>query len=430
VSPDVLGGRYRLEQQLSSTQMADVWLGHDAVLERRVVVKLLAPAADRLRFEREARAVAALTHPNIVQLYDYGEEGERPYMVLEHMPGGTLADRLREGEQLPDEQTRAIATDVAAGLAHAHRHGVVHRDLKPGNVLFDGEGRAKVADFGIARVQGIDTLTEAGTVLGTAAYMSPEQVAGEQATPESDVYAFGLLLYRMLTGRLPFESENALELAAMQRDVPAPPIRSIRPDVPADLAALATAALAKDRTARPPDGAALLAAVEPPELPGTAVTEVSDAPTRLMAAPPPPAPPPAAAARRLWPRVLIGAVVLLAAGIAAAVLVFGSPSSTPAVTGSTPATSTHPPTTQTTAPTATTSPTATQTTAPTTTTRPAPTTSHTTTSAPPPPTTRPTTRPTTTTATTTAPPPPTTTPTTTAATTTEPPPAAGTTTAP
>lgn len=425
MSSDVLGGRYRLEQQLSATQMADVWRGHDAVLERPVVVKRLAPAADRQRFEREARAVAALTHPNIVQLYDYGEEGGRPYMVLEYVPGGTLADRLREGEQLPDEQTRAIATDVAAGLAHAHRNGVVHRDLKPGNVLFDGEGRAKVADFGIARVQGIDTLTEAGTVLGTAAYMSPEQVAGEQAAPESDVYAFGVLLYRMLTGRLPFESENALELAAMQRDVPAPPIRSIRPDVPADLAALTTAALAKDRSARPPDGAALVAAVEPPELPGTAVTEISDAPTRLMPVPPPPAPP--AAARRLWPRLGIAAVVLLAAGIAAAVLLLGSPSSTPAVTESTPATPTHPPTTaQTGAATtaATTSPATTTTSPTTTTTRPAPTTSPTTTHAPP------TTQPPPTSPTTTAPPETTTAPATTAATTTEPPPAAGTTTAP
>jgi serine/threonine-protein kinase len=418
MSSDVLAGRYRLEQRLSSTQMAEVWLAHDPVLERRVVVKLLAPEADRQRFEREARAVAALAHPNIVQLYDYGNEGGRPYMVLEHAPRGNLADRLRDGEHLPDAQTRAIAAGIAAGLAHAHAHGVVHRDLKPGNVLFDAEDRAKIADFGIARVHGVDTLTEDGTILGTAAYMSPEQVVGEPARPASDVYGFGILLYRMLTGRLPFEAENALDLAAMQRDVEAPAVRSIRPDAPADLAALATAALAKRPSARPPDGAALLAALEPPELPGAAVTDASDAPTRLMRAP--------VASKRLWPRLVIGGVVLLVAGIVAAVVVFGSPSS-PAV--STTHTSTGPqgPTTHT-GP-ATTSPgrtTATSTTTPATT-RTSPSTSHAATTTPPP-STRPTSTAATTTpttATTTTPTLTTTTPTTTAA-----PPAAGTTTGP
>jgi eukaryotic-like serine/threonine-protein kinase len=414
----VLGSRYRLERQLSSTQMAEVWLAHDPVLERRVVVKLLAPEADRQRFEREARAVAALAHPNIVQLYDYGNEGGRPYMVLEYVPGGTLTDRLLDGEHLPDAQTRAIATGIAAGLAQAHTQGVVHRDLKPGNVLFDAEDRAKIADFGIARVHGIDTLTEDGTILGTAAYMSPEQVAGEPTTAASDVYAFGILLYRMLTGRLPFDAENALDLAAMQRDVEARPVRSIRPDAPADLAALATAALAKRPSARPPDGAALLSALEPPEVPGTAVTEASDAPTRLMTAP---------VARRVWPRLVIAGVVLVAAGIAVAVLAFGSPSSTPAVTTPPASTGQHPSTTH--AGTATTAPgpsTATSTTAPTTT-QTTPSTSHTTTSAPPPPATS--TRPPPTSATTTTPT-LTTTTSTTAPTTTTAPSTAGATTGP
>jgi eukaryotic-like serine/threonine-protein kinase len=415
----VLGRRYRLDRQLSSTQMAEVWLAHDPVLERRVVVKLLAPEADRQRFDREARAVAALAHPNIVQLYDYGNEGGRPYMVLEYVPGGTLADRLPDGEHLPDAQTRAIATAIAAGLAQAHARGVVHRDLKPGNVLFDAEDRAKIADFGIARVHGIDTLTEDGTILGTAAYMSPEQVAGEPTTAASDVYAFGILLYRMLTGRLPFEAENALDLAAMQRDVDALPVRSIRPDAPADLAAVATAALAKRPSARPPDGAALLSTLEPPEVPGTAVTDASDAPTRLITAP--------VAARRLWPRLVIAGVVLAAAGIAVAVLLFDSPSSTPAVTTTLPSTGQHSPTTH--AGTATTAPgpsTATSTTAPTTT-RTSPSTSHTTTASPPPPATS--TRPPTTSATTTTPT-RTTTTSTTMPTTTTAPSTAGTTTGP
>src|ERR671934_1478881 len=145
---DVVAGRYRLRRRLSTTAMADVRLAHDSVLEREVVVKLLAADADRPRFEREARAAAALAHPNIVQLFDYGEEEGRPYMVLEYLPGGTLAERLPEGAALQEDETRSVATDVAAGLAHAHEHGVIHRDLKPGNVLFDAEGRAKGTDFG------------------------------------------------------------------------------------------------------------------------------------------------------------------------------------------------------------------------------------------------------------------------------------------
>jgi serine/threonine-protein kinase len=379
MAPNVLDGRYHLEQQLSATLMAEVWLAHDTVLERRVVVKLLAAEADRQRFEREARAVAALTHPNIVQLYDYGEEHGRPYMVLEYMTGGTLSERLPVSAPLPDAQTRAIATDIASGLAHAHLSGVIHRDLKPGNVLFDSEERATIADFGIARVQGVDTLTEDGTVLGTAAYMSPEQVAGEPATAASDVYAFGILLYRMLTGRLPFESENALQLAEMQRDAEAPPLRAIRPDVRADLAVLATAALAKDRSARPADGAALLAALEAPEPPGAAAGDASDAPTRLLRPP--------VAARRRWPPFVIGGIVLAAAGVAAAVLLFSTQSSpSPAVTATPPPSDSRPSTTHAQTATTSTNPsTSTSTTSPATSTQRTSTMPQTTTSAPPPP---------------------------------------------
>ena len=262
MTPDTVAGRYRLEQRLSTTVMADVWLADDSVFERRVVVKLLAADADRSRFEREARAAAALAHPNIVQLFDYGEERGRPYMLLEYFPGGTLADRLPEGKPLPDVETRRVAAQVAAGLAHAHLHGVVHRDLKTGNVLFDSEDRAKVADFGIARIHGTDTITDTGTVLGTAAYMAPEQVVGGGVTPAADVYAFGVLLYRMLSGRFPFESEHPMELARMHRDLDPPPLRSVRGDAPGNLGALAMAALAKDPGARPADGASLLAELE------------------------------------------------------------------------------------------------------------------------------------------------------------------------
>src|SRR5881392_4449660 len=226
--------------------MSEVWVADDTELGRRVALKLLAPDADAARFEREAHAVAALSHPNICRLYDYGVAAGRPFMVLEYLAGGTLEDRLVPGEPWADEEAGRIAGELAAGLAHAHDRGLVHRDLKPANVLFDEEDRAKIADFGIARLGGAGTLTEAGTVLGTASYISPEQAAGSTAGPASDVYSFGVILFRMLTGRLPFVSTNAMELVRMHRDDAPPPVSSFRSDAPARLESLAAAALAKD----------------------------------------------------------------------------------------------------------------------------------------------------------------------------------------
>jgi eukaryotic-like serine/threonine-protein kinase len=167
--------------------MSEVWQATDLDLDRRVAVKLLATDADPARFDREARAAAGLAHANVCALYDYGDADGRRFMVLELLPGGSLDDRLAAGRPLPDDETRRIAAETAAGLAHAHERGVVHRDLKPANILFDSEGRAKIADFGIARTGAATGLTEAGTVLGTAAYISPEQARGDPATPASDV---------------------------------------------------------------------------------------------------------------------------------------------------------------------------------------------------------------------------------------------------
>jgi serine/threonine-protein kinase len=260
MAEEVIAGRYRLEEPLGRGAMSAVWEAHDLELDRRVAVKMLAPRADRQRFEREARAAASLSHPNIVSLYDYGRaEDGRPYMVLECLTGGSLEDLLRERGPLDEPDIRRIAGDVAAGLAHAHERGLVHRDLKPANILFDAEGRAKIGDFGIARMRGSGTLTEAGTVLGTASYLSPEQAAGAAAGPASDVYSFGVILFRMLTGRLPFESPNAMELVRMHRDDAPPAVTDVRAEAPAALAALAAAALAKDPASRPADGSALLA---------------------------------------------------------------------------------------------------------------------------------------------------------------------------
>src|SRR5436309_4890785 len=173
--------------------MSEVWLAEDTQLGRRVALKFLGHGADPARFEREAHAVAALADPNICRLYDYGEEAGRPFMVLEFLPGGTLEERLVPGEPYPHDETERLARELASGLAHAHARGLVHRDLKPANVLFDEEGRAKIADFGIARRADASTLTEAGTVLGTAAYISPEQVDGDPATAASDVYSLGAI---------------------------------------------------------------------------------------------------------------------------------------------------------------------------------------------------------------------------------------------
>jgi len=304
--------------------MSEVHRAHDLELGRRVALKLLAPDADSARFEREARAVASLAHPNVMQLYDYGEDNGRPFMVLEYVPGGTLEDRLAAtgGKPLPDDETQAIAAGIAGGLAHAHARGVVHRDLKPANVLFDDDGRPKLGDFGIARLAaGEGTLTEAGTVLGTAAYISPEQAAGASATTASDVYSYGVILYRMLTGRLPFESSDPLELVMMNRDLPPPPLTTLREDPPGVLEATAMAALQKDPAERPRDGAALLAALG---VAGTLATgALADDATRVLpvtgppttqttafpaAAPPPPPP------RGRLPLLAAALLVLLCAG--------------------------------------------------------------------------------------------------------------------
>jgi eukaryotic-like serine/threonine-protein kinase len=326
MASEILDDRYRLEERLASGGMAEVWAAQDLDLERRVALKLIHSTADPVRFEREARAAAALSHPSICQLYDYGEADGRPYIVLEYLPGGTLEARLAPGQPLPDEDAERIAAEVAAGLAHAHANGLVHRDLKPGNVLFDEEGAAKITDFGIARIVDASTLTEAGTLLGTAAYMSPEQARGERATPASDVYSFGVILFQMLTGRLPFEARSPLELAAMHERAEPPPITSIRPDAPPRLANLATAALAKRPGERPADGSAVVAALrgEP----------VADATTVLVPAvagddgrtgmPAPPRP-------RGRALAIAAALSLLGgAGLAAALLATGGDSDAPA----------------------------------------------------------------------------------------------------
>jgi serine/threonine protein kinase len=361
MSGETVAGRYRLLEPLGRGAMSSVWLAHDDELQRQVAVKMLGATADPARFEREARAAAALSHPNIAALYDYGEERGRPYMVLEYLANGSLEDRLRSGAPLPDAETLRIAVEIAAGLAHAHERGLVHRDLKPANVLFDSEQRAKIADFGIARMGDAGTLTEAGTVLGTASYISPEQADGKPAGPPSDVYSFGVILFRMLTGRLPFVSTNAMELVRRHRDEQPPRVQDVRPEASPRLAAIVAACLAKNPAERPPNGDALLA-----ELRGT------DATTATQVLRPPP--------RKRSPKWLIPAIaivaVLVGAGIALAVLTTGGGGSGETTVPTTHLTLPHVTTEQTTTAAPSTEPTTTETT-PTTTTAP-------TTTAPPP----------------------------------------------
>jgi len=327
---DVIAGRFRLERILGHGGVSEVWLAHDLELERPVAVKLLSSAGTASRFEREARSVASLSHPNIVGVFDFGEHEGRPYLVLEYVPGGTLDERL--SKPLSDEDVAEIARDIAAGLAHAHERGIVHRDLKPSNVLFDGEGRAKIADFGVARVLSDATLTTTGAVVGTAQYMAPEQATGGEVGPESDVYAFGVILFQLLTGRPPFESEHPVADMLTKSWQDAPAVESFRPDAPPFLAALAASALALDRHARPADGAALVSALDQQALPATAAT----AETAVIAPPPPPERMPPPRGRRRTYLAVAAAIGLLAlVGFGASMLLTGGDDDTPATPEST-----------------------------------------------------------------------------------------------
>jgi eukaryotic-like serine/threonine-protein kinase len=256
-------GRYELERQLGHGGMASVYEARDTGLERAVAVKLLAEnlAGDeelRKRFLREARLAARLSHPNVVNVFDAGEDGGRPYIVMELVRGETLAERGR----VSPEEARDFALQAARGLAHAHEAGLVHRDIKPGNLLVRADGTLKIADFGIARAAEATALTKAGTVLGTAAYLAPEQALGEDVTPAADVYSLGGVFYELLTGRPPFEFDSLAELAEKQRAMAITPVRELAPDTPRDLEDLVMRCLARNPLYRP-SAAELVRELEP-----------------------------------------------------------------------------------------------------------------------------------------------------------------------
>ena len=251
---ELLAGRYELGERLGVGGMSTVRLARDRRLEREVAIKLLAehlaedPQFDA-RFRREALAAASLVHPNIVQVFDFGldEPSGRHYIVMERINGQSAAEILRERSILPVPEALAIVSHACRGLDYAHRHGVVHRDIKPGNLLRNEEGIVKVADFGIARNMGDESsITQVGSVLGTAAYLAPEQAHGEEVGPQADLYALGVVTYQLLSGRLPYEAQSLTELALkQQREAPAL-LHKMNPEVTPQLAAAVDRALALD----------------------------------------------------------------------------------------------------------------------------------------------------------------------------------------
>jgi eukaryotic-like serine/threonine-protein kinase len=242
-APQTVAGRYRIEGRLGAGGMSTVFRATDSVLERSVAVKLLAEhlAEDEAfvaRFRREALSAARLQHPNVVQVFDSGQDPEsgRHYIVMEYVDGPSCADLLREHKRLELDETVHIVRDACHGLDYAHRAGVVHRDVKPGNLLIAEEMNiTKLADFGIAKAAEQTRITQVGSVLGTAAYLSPEQAHGEESGPPSDIYSLGVCTYQFLTGRLPHEYSSLTELALKQQQDAVQPITEFRPEVPHEL---------------------------------------------------------------------------------------------------------------------------------------------------------------------------------------------------
>ena len=243
-------GRYRIQRKLGAGGMADVYLAEDQELGRRIAIKILNERHandDQFieRFRREAKNAAALNHPNIVSIYDRGEAEETYYIAMEFLDGRTLKELIVSRGAAPVNVAIEYARQILSALRFAHRHGIVHRDIKPHNVMVDGEGRVKVTDFGIARA-GTSQMTEAGSIVGTAQYLSPEQARGGEVDPRSDLYSLGIVLYELLTGKTPFDGETPVEIAMKHLSTAPQPPSKLRPDVPPELDMVVMRALAKN----------------------------------------------------------------------------------------------------------------------------------------------------------------------------------------
>jgi len=264
---ETLSGRYRVQRLLGRGGMSAVWLARDLELPRDVAVKILharrLESADAVeRFEREARTLAGLAHPGIVTVIDRGEHDGRPFIVFEHVSGQDLRARIAARGHLKPAEALAICAQVADALAYAHRQGVIHRDVKPHNVLLTDDGVAKLTDFGIARILEEPSLTATGRVWGTGEYIAPEQAAGQPLDERADVYALGVMLYHCVTGKTPYSGANFVELAEQHLRAPVPSAAAVQPDLPDDLDAILRRALAKDPEDRYPNCDAMRADLE------------------------------------------------------------------------------------------------------------------------------------------------------------------------
>src|SRR4051795_2500377 len=247
----LISERYRLEEKIGSGGMSSVYRAFDPTLERWVAIKLMhrdiSDDPDQLeQVRREARAVASLNHPHVVTVIDAGEDEGAPYIVFEYVEGETLKDRIRRLGMLPVPEAVAYAIEIGRALSAAHAARLVHRDVKPQNVLIDRDGRAKVTDFGIARSLETEGLTAAGRVLGTTDYVSPEQALGHKVTEQSDIYSLGICLYEMLTGEVPFRADTQVAVAMQHVREPMPDVQRRRPEVSAALASVVERATAKE----------------------------------------------------------------------------------------------------------------------------------------------------------------------------------------
>jgi eukaryotic-like serine/threonine-protein kinase len=324
----VIADRYELVELLGTGGMSTVYKAHDELLERHVAIKILHPhySDDREyveRFRHEARAVAQLSHPRIVTVIDRGEDAGRQFIVFECVDGENLKQHLARNGPLPIRRALEIACQIADGLAFAHEHGLVHRDVKPQNVLLTPDGDAKVTDFGIARSLDVDKgVTQTGTVLGTSNYLSPEQASGSTTTPLTDVYSLGVVLYELLTGEVPFPGDNFVAIAMKHATEPPPDLLERRPDVPLRLAAAVDRALQKDPSRRFQSMAEFeaelrrtLAEMSEPDAERTFV-----APRRVLKESSPRRTTPR---RRRWPILLPLVVLLATAAIVAGILALG-----------------------------------------------------------------------------------------------------------
>src|SRR5436190_2328395 len=252
---ELIADRYELEELVGSGGMSSVYKAHDRLLERSVALKILHEQYTRdedyvERFRREARSVAQLTHPNIVTVIDRGEQDGRQFIVFEYVDGENLKELVEREGPLPVHEVIELGLQVARGLSFAHENGLVHRDVKPQNVLLDGDGRAKVTDFGIARSLDVDGMTITGTIMGTSNYIAPEQARGEPVDEQSDIYSLGCVLYELLAGEVPFDGDNFVAVAMRHVNDPVPSVRDTRPDVPPRLDWAIQQAMAKDHEQR------------------------------------------------------------------------------------------------------------------------------------------------------------------------------------